>query len=121
MFSFSVFQNHSIFKALLVIWLEAVWLLCVAAGGGGGWGILMEWLGGGVHTIVHVATQQVCGAGGMGCLRSSVESGRELSSRAAGVCPYREVDLKGCFGARWCLEVGTVGHYLDREAIRGDT
>lgn len=60
-------------------------------------------------------------AGGMGCLRSSVESGRELSSRAAGVCPYREVDLKGCFGARWCLEVGTVGHYLDREAIRGDT
>lgn len=102
MFSFSVFQNHSIFKALLVIWLEAVWLLCVS-------------------TIVHVATQQVCGAGGMGCLRSSVESGRELSSRAAGVCPYREVDLKGCFGARWCLEVGTVGHYLDREAIRGDT
>lgn len=78
-----------------------------------GWGggrFLMGWLGDS-HTLIQMAAQWMCDMVGLVAWGAwEVLLGQEERTLFLHHqdLSYREVGLKGSFGASWCLEVGTV-------------
>lgn len=75
--------------------------MCVAGGPNG--------MVGGIHTLM--ASQWMCGTVGLvawGTREVSLGQGERTLFLHCQDLSYREVELKGSFGASWCLKVGTV-------------
>lgn len=76
--------------------------VCVCEGGPNG-------MVGGIHTLM--ASQWMCGTVGLvawGTWEVSLGQGERTLFSHRQDLSYREGELKGSFGASWCLEVGTV-------------